>query len=111
MSDNAKHYDHYKVEGPATKALIESFDAIDTKRKAIIGALQDEFGAVAHSLSSGFGDKGARVRSWYGLPTTNSLARSLSSIVTISTAIPLSSLAARVTPRKVGRSISFWIRQ
>lgn len=63
MSDNAKHYDHYKVEGPATKALIESFDAIDAKRKAIIGALQDEFGAVAHSLSSGFGDKGARVRS------------------------------------------------
>lgn len=61
MSDNAKHYDYYKVEGPATKALIESFDAIDAKRKAIIGALQDEFGAVAHTDSSGVGDKGRRV--------------------------------------------------
>lgn len=63
MSDNAKHYDHFKVEGPSVKVLIESFCTIDSKRKAIIGSLQDEFGAVAHSLSSGFGDKGTRVRS------------------------------------------------
>lgn len=63
MSDNAKHYDHFKVEGPAVKALIESFCTIDSKRKAIIGSLQDEFGAVAHTDSSGFGDKGSRVRS------------------------------------------------
>lgn len=62
MSDNAKHYDHFKVEGPAVKALIEGFDAINSKRKAIIGSLQDEFGAVAHTDSSGFGDKGSRVR-------------------------------------------------
>ncbi|RYM48032.1 Eac protein [Serratia proteamaculans] len=61
MTDNAKHFDHFKVEGPAIKALIESFDAIGAKRIAITNALQDEFGAIAHTTSSGFGDKGSRV--------------------------------------------------
>ncbi|MGO2154453.1 MAG: Eac protein [Serratia proteamaculans] len=63
MSDNAKHYDHFKVEGPDIRTLIKSFDAIGAKRTAIIAGLQDEFGAVAHTTSSGFGDKGSRVMS------------------------------------------------
>ncbi|WP_321154012.1 Eac protein [Serratia nevei] len=61
MSDNAKHFDHFKVEGPAIKALIESYNAIDANRKAIASALQDEFCAIAHTTSSGFGDKGSRI--------------------------------------------------
>lgn len=61
MSDNAKHYDHFKVEGPAVKTLVEGFKAIDAKRQAIIAGLQAEFDAVAHTNSYGFGDKGSRV--------------------------------------------------
>ncbi|HIH0334415.1 TPA: Eac protein [Serratia marcescens] len=61
MSDNAKHYDHFKVEGPTVKALVEGFKAIDAKRQAIIAGLQAEFDAVAHTNSYGFGDKGSRV--------------------------------------------------
>lgn len=61
MSNNAKHYDYFKVEGPAIKTLIEGFDAIGEKRKSIISELQAQFGAVGYTTSAGFGDKGSRV--------------------------------------------------
>ncbi|VEI61611.1 Eac protein [Serratia rubidaea] len=62
MSDNVKYYDYFKVEGPAVKALIKSFEAIGNQRKDIINKLRDEFGAIGHTTSAGFGDKGSRVQ-------------------------------------------------
>ena len=63
MSDSHKHYDYFKVEGTAVKELIDAFADIGKKRDAVIKEVMNEFGAIAYTNSSGFGDKGNKLRS------------------------------------------------
>ncbi|HFH2492077.1 TPA: DUF5420 family protein [Yersinia enterocolitica] len=62
MSSSHRHYDYFKVEGADVKALIDGFDDIGKKRDAVINGVMNEFGAVAYTNSSGFGDKGSKLR-------------------------------------------------
>lgn len=63
MSKNAKHYDYYKVEGQAVKALIDGYNAIEEQRKEIINGILGEFGAAGFIDSAGWGDKGGLIQS------------------------------------------------
>lgn len=62
MADNHKHYDYYLVEGADVKTLIDGYDSIRKGRSDIITGIMGEFGAVAYTDTSGFGNKGSLLR-------------------------------------------------
>lgn len=62
MSDSHKHYDYFKVEGEDVKALIDGFSEVGKQRDEVLKAVMTQFGAVAYTNSSGFGDKGNLLR-------------------------------------------------
>lgn len=58
MTDNSKYYDYYMVEGEQTKKLIADHKEINKQRNVIINQITDEFGAVAFTDTSSFGNAG-----------------------------------------------------
>lgn len=63
MTDNTRYYDYYMVEGPKVKTLIDGYDAIHAQRTEIIQGVMQEYGAIAFTDSSGWGDKGGKLTS------------------------------------------------
>ena len=58
MSDNSKYYDYYMVEGEQIKKMISDHKKINKQRNDIINQVTDEFGAVAFTDTSFFGNAG-----------------------------------------------------
>ncbi|HHT5706179.1 TPA: Eac protein [Raoultella planticola] len=64
MSDQAKYYDYYLVEGPKVKELIESYYALGEQRSRVLDEACKSVGAIAFINSSGLGDKGDKLRAF-----------------------------------------------
>lgn len=64
MSDQAKYYDYYIVEGPDVAALISRYEDIEKQRKEILVSAIEKVGAIAWTNNSGWGEKGDLLRSF-----------------------------------------------
>lgn len=64
MSDQSKHYDYYMVEGESVKALIDGYKEIKKQRLDIFTSSVEKVGAVAHTVTSGWGGGGGLLESF-----------------------------------------------
>lgn len=64
MTNNAKHYDYYLVEGSDVKELIDGFDLIGEKRKEIFSNSIKEVDAVAWIKTDNWGGGGGLLQSF-----------------------------------------------
>ncbi|OZQ42886.1 Eac protein [Klebsiella variicola] len=64
MSDQAKYYDYYLVEGPKVKELIQSYETVGEQRSMVIDEACRSVGAIAFINSYGLGDKGDKLRAF-----------------------------------------------
>ncbi|WNP36815.1 Eac protein [Enterobacter kobei] len=80
MSDHSKYYDYYMVEGEGVKALIAGYEEIKESRNAILKDAANNVGAIAWTLTSGWGGGGGLIQgfAWekdFGFPCQMTIKR------------------------------------